>query len=369
MRVKSEGSETFDKVVYEIPFSSLFQEWQTTEEATKIVKSFENVVLVPMPSIQAEITLTLFSFQGGIACEHTMQVDPEDILIRPVGKRPSEHEWIWKGGKNLDSELDAEDRIDVAIVAEGYTEAEMDIFMTDARRTMESLWAHEPFASMKDRFNIVAVKCPSRDSGVSVPRENDWKDTPAASSFDTFYSDRYLTTQRLFKVHDLLAGIPYEHIIILANTDTYGGGGIFNSYTLTTAHHPGFKPVVVHEFGHSFAGLADEYFYDDSYNPYYFPGIEPWEANITTKTDFDSKWKGLVGKEFKLGGSKDFTWDGKTAEKKDKVGLHEGGGYLSRGVWRACDNCRMRTNTYPAFCPVCQRAIRSIIDFYTREQQ
>ena len=192
-----------------------------------------------------------------------------------------------------------------------------------------------------------AVASPSQDSGVSVPREGLWKKTAVDSHFDTFYSDRYLTTLHLFKMHDALAGIPYEHIIILANTDTYGGGGIYNSYTLTTAHHKLFGPVVVHEFGHSFGGLTDEYAYDDQYVEYYYPDIEPWEQNITTKANFESKWKDLYD--------------------QGVVGLVEGGGYQTKGVWRPCEDCRMRTNTAEAFCPVCQRAIERIIRFYTEE--
>ena len=151
----------------------------------------------------------------------------------------------------------------VAILAEGYTTAEMDSFYHHAAVAVESILKHEPFKSRADDFNFVAVASPSIDSGVSVPRLGDWKKTAFSSHFSTFYSDRYLTTGNLQDVHDALAGIPYEHIIILANTPEYGGGGIYNSYTLTTARHRDFKPVVVHEFGHSFGGLADEYFYED----------------------------------------------------------------------------------------------------------
>ena len=148
-----------------------------------------------------------------------------------------------------------------AILAEGYTEKEMDIFYQDAQRTCESLFSHEPFRSMKQKFNIVAVASPFYGQWCQCsPAKNQWKQTAVHSHFDTFYSERYLTTSRVKSIHNALAGIPYEHIIILANTDVYGGGGIYNSYTLTTAHHPMFKPVVVHEFGHSFGGLADEYF-------------------------------------------------------------------------------------------------------------
>ena len=288
----------FDKVLYKTSFSTLFQEWQATEEATTTRKAFENVFLLPMPEEEARITVRLFDFHNNVSCELKHVVKPDDILIRPTGGSTTPHEWIWKGGDDLNADLDAEHRIDVAIVAEGYTEEDMDTFMADAREAMASLWAHEPFGTYKDRFNIVCVKSASKETNVSVPRKNSWKDTAVGSHFDTFYSNRYLTTLHLFRLHDILAGIPYEHIIILANTATYGGGGIYNSYTLTTAHHSGFRPVVVHEFGHSFAGLADEYFYDDQYEEQYYPDTEPWEQNITTMKDFSSKWEDMVGNKF-----------------------------------------------------------------------
>ena len=326
--------------LYRNSFSTLFQEWQATEEATRIRKSFENVFLLPMPSVKVNITVQLYDFYNKVAAALTHPVDPEDILIRPKGNdNPSRY--IHHSGPS-------EQCIDVVILAEGYTEAEMDIFYADAQEAADALFSHEPFKSFKDRFNILAVAAPSEDSGVSVPHENDWKSTAVGSHFDTFYSDRYLTTLRLKQLHDCLAGVPYEHIIILANTDTYGGGGIMNSYTLTTAHHKQFRPVVVHEFGHSFGGLADEYFYDDQYTNLYNDQVEPWEKNITTKVDFTTKWQKLID--------------------EGKAGLIEGGGYMSRGVWRGQENCRMRTNEHPDFCPVCQDALEDIIRFYTEER-
>ena len=155
-----------------------------------------------------------------------------------------------------------------------------------------------------------------------------------------------------------MAGIHYEHIIILANTDVYGGGGIYNSYTLTTAHHPMFKPVVVHEFGHSFAGLADEYFYEnDTMTDTYPLDVEPWEQNISTRVNFSSKWEDLLpaGTPIPTPANK---WE------KFPIGVYEGGGYSAKGIYRPAHNCRMKTNEYKEFCPVCQRAIRRIIEFY-----
>ena len=352
-------------VLYTQSFSTLFQEWQTTEEATRVRKSFENTFLLPMPSVKAEVRVELYDFRGGVSASLTHTVDPSDILIRRLSPVPAPHRYILESGS-------PEKCIDVAIVAEGYTAAEAEKFYQDAQTTVDAILAHKPFYQYKDRFNFVAIALDSEDSGVSVPGEGLWKKTALGAHFNTFYMDRYLTTLRLRQMHDRLCGVPYEHIVILANTDTYGGGGIFNSYTLTTAGHQAFKPVVVHEFGHSFAGLADEYYYDDQFVEYYYPDCEPWEQNITTLFDFESKWddmlprvigiptepvEGNIWKRFAEG------------EKMDSmIGVYEGAGYQSKGVYRPFPDCRMKTNAAEGFCPVCQRAIARIIEFYTEEK-
>lgn len=327
--------------LYRQSFSTLFQEWKTTEEATRIRKSFENVFLLPMPSAKAFVKIEIYDFFGNVSASLRNEVDPQDVLIRHLSPIPAPYRYLLQNGK-------PDEKIDVAIVAEGYASDEMDLFYSDAQAAMEAILAHEPFGEYADRFNFVAVALESADSGVSVPGKGEWKDTALKSHFNTFYMDRYLTTLRLKNMHDKLCGIPYEHIVILANTDTYGGGGIYNSYTLTTAHHPAFRPVVVHEFGHSFAGLADEYYYDDQFVEYYYPDCEPWEQNITTLFDFESKWKDMLD--------------------EGKAELLEGAGYQSKGVYRGSEDCRMHTNKAEGFCPVCRRAISRIIEFYTQPE-
>lgn len=350
------------KVLYRQSFSTLFQEWQTTEEATRINKAFENVFLLPMPTEKAYVYIELYDVKGNVASSHKHLVDPSDVLIRRVTPTPAPHQYILKSG-------DVNEKIDVAIVAEGYTAEEAELFYEDARKAVNAILSHEPFGTYKDCFNFVAIALPSQDSGVSVPYEGEWKDTAVKSHFSTFYMDRYLTTLRLKNLHDKLAGVPYEHIVILANTDTYGGGGILNSYTLTTAHHPSFEPVVVHEFGHSFAGLGDEYYYDDQYSEYYYPDCEPWEQNITTLFDFQPKWDDMLPRTISIPTAPvENVWkeikEGKTQESF--IGVYEGGGYQSKGVYRPYPDCRMKTNAAPTFCPVCQRAIARVIEHYTR---
>lgn len=328
-------------VLYRNSFSTLFQEWQSYPEAKTIDKSFENVFLIPMPKRTVKVTLDLRDNRRQICASLTHVVNPNDILIRHIGEKDV-NPYVY-----LQKAADTTRCIRIAYVAEGYTKAEMPKFLEDARRAMGYLFSYEPFKRSRNRFSLVAVESPSVDSGVSIPDKGIWKNTAVLSNYDTFYSERYLTTLHLKMLHNCLAGIPYEHIIVLVNTDRYGGGGVLNSYELCAAHHPTFRPVVVHEFGHSFAGLADEYAYDTEEVPMYPHDVEPWEKNITTKVDFKGKWENLIGKD-------------------PKAGFYEGAGYSPKGVYRAYPDCRMRTNENPEFCPACKQAIQAVIDFYTK---
>lgn len=341
-----------EKCIYKTTFSSLFQEWLVTPEASQVNRSFENTFLIPYPKQKSKVELTFRENDGTYKTILSHVVDPKDILIRKKGYA-NITPYIRVGTENIDLAK----KINVAIVAEGFREEEMGKFTEYANSTIQALLEHKPFNKYKDHFDFYIVESISEDTGVSVPRQNEWKNTSVGSHFDTFYSDRYLTTSEIKKLHDLLAGIPYEHIIILANTDVYGGGGIYNSYTLTTTGHENFAPVVVHEFGHSFAGLADEYFYDDDvFDDTYNKNVEPWEQNITTLTNFSSKWKKLLDQTTPI--------PTPINENSPEIGVYEGAGYSSKGIYRGSVNCRMKTNEAKEFCPVCQESITQLIKFY-----
>ena len=331
------------QLLYVHTFSTLFQEWQVTEEATKVQKAFETSYNVPFPKQPVDITVTLTNVHGQVVGQLTHTINPADILIRPIGDNGISHRYIW----SPDSVSDLTRCIDLAIVAEGYTEAETDKFYNDCQRAVDALFAHEPFTTLKSRFNVVAVAPTSLDCGASVPRNHQWSRTPVGTHYDTFYSDRYLMTQDIHRLYDVLSCVPFEHIIVLVNSGIYGGGGIYNQVLVSTSDHPTFRQVLVHEFGHSYAGLGDEYFYDDAYETSYPADTEPWEPNLTTKVDFEHKWADML------------------PDPTGRVGLFEGGGYQSKGVWRPSKDCRMKTNEAELFCPVCDRAIRRITDFYT----
>lgn len=346
------------KVIYKTSFSSLFQEWITTPEAKDITQSFEFTLLVPMPREKATAELVLRDNTGKESrLKHT--INPNDVLIRDRSKSEAlPHRYLHRGG-------DSKEAIDVVILAEGYTAEEMALFMADAQIATDEILSYEPFKSHKEKFNFIAVESVSKDTNVSVPQQGAWRETAVGSNFMTFYMERYLTSGNVYAMYDLATNIPCEHFIILANTDTYGGGGIYNSYTLTTAHHPAFRPVVVHEFGHSFGGLGDEYFYEGNLDNDEMHSLqhEPWEPNITTLVDFDSKWADMVEPGIEI--------PTKVTEERSKnytVGVYEGGGYRSKGIYRPVDVCRMRNNVADRFCPVCERAIERVILHQTVEE-
>ena len=359
------------QVIYANSFSSLFQEWQSTEEATQVKKAFENCFQVPYPKQTVEVTISLHDIHGRVSTSLTHTISPDDILIREKSSSAT-WEYLHIGGE-------PQNCIDIAILAEGYTANDQEKFHDDARRACGFLLGHEPFKSMANKFNIIAVSAESAERGVSVPRKDTWKKTAASSHYDTFYSDRYLMTTNMQDIYDQLAGVPFEHIIVLANTSLYGGGGIYNSINVTTSDHPTARQVLVQEFGHSFGGLGDEYFYDDQYSSMYPADTEPWEPNLTTLVDFSSKWADMMDKKTAVPTPpikyKDYnarnTFTFLQLNEKQQhalihtVGAYEGGGYQSKGVYRPAMECRMKINEVEEFCPVCTRALIKMIEYYT----
>ena len=395
------------QVIYVWTFSTLFQEWLLDDEAKRVSKAFETSYNIPYPKDLIDVTVTLTNNHQKVTAEMTHTVDPTDILIRKMADPGIPFHYMWKGqsatpeqtaskqkdeprsGKGREyvatpydpfKDVDITSCIDLAIVAEGYTEAQMGKFYADCQRAADALFEREPFRSLKNRFNVVAVAAPSQESGPTVPHKGVWHNTPANSHYDTFYSDRYLMSQDMHRVYDLLGGVPFEHIMVLVNSDTYGGGGIYNQVTFSTSDHPTFKEVFVHEFGHSYGGLADEYAYDDMDSEWYPADTEPWEPNVTTLKDFQSKWADMMPKNQPIPTPPDpkvpnykliDKSDQKAMEALNKatqvVGVFEGAGYQSKGCYRPAQECRMKINEVEDFCPVCTRAIRRITDFYTAQ--
>ncbi|MBP7487128.1 MAG: peptidase M64, partial [Parabacteroides sp.] len=337
--------------IYSRGFNTLFEEWRTTDQAKSETQAWNNSVSVPFPKKPVQIEICARD-KADMNFHPLLKqlVDPKSIFIDRSPLKKNKVVEILSNG-------DSSNKADLVFLAEGYTEDEMDKFEADAKRFTKTLFDTPPFGKYKADFNVWAVCVPSQESGMDVSGDGVWKNTALNSGYYTFGIDRYLTSQDLKPIRDAVWDVPCDAIFILVNSDTYGGGGMYNFYAMSTANNELTSVVFVHEFGHSFAGLADEYFQSEvAYNDFYNLKYEPWEPNITTLVDFDKKWKDLLPKNTPVPTPLDDKF-------KDKTGVFEGGGYLSKGIYRPMDNCMMRN--YHPFCPACQRGITQMINFLT----
>ena len=347
--------EIFDdgNLVFSKGFSSLFEEWRTTEQARNVPMSSNQSVWMPFPKQKVHFVLyERIRETGRFASILEFDIDPEDRHIMPA-------EDYGFNVTTLQYRGDISHKVDIVLAGEGYTSSQMGKLRSDARRMTEYLFSMEPYASRRDDFNVWLVESISREEGTDIPQEGIWRNTVMDSMFDTFYIDRYLTVMNQTKIADAVSGAPADAIIVLVNTAKYGGAGIYGSYAMTSVDNQRSLPVIIHEFGHAFAGLADEYYDSEvAYEDYYPLDIEPWEPNLTTNIDFDSKWPDMIEEGTPVPTPNDSSF-------LNVVGMFEGGGYMTYGCYRPYFDCRMQTNTAPGFCPVCQRAISRMIDYYT----
>jgi len=339
------------KLIFSRGFSTLFQEWKGTPEAKKVKRAFAQTAVMPFPKNMIRFVISERRFNDGKFYQlFELFIDPEDYFIN----REKPHPYPYIKFRNSG---DPARKVDVAFIAEGYTDEDMSKFLLDVQQITESFLNASPYSEFRNRFNFYAILSPSIESGVDIPGKFLYSNTNVNSSFYTFDMDRYMTSSDTRSIYNIAANVPYDVIIILVNSKMYGGGGFFNHYAEVTSDNPWSKVVMVHEFGHSFAGLADEYVGDVSYSDTYNLSVEPWEPNITTNVDFNSKWKNMIPQGTPIPTPR-------TNEFKSSVGLFEGGGYLEKGIYSPYENCRMKTNEAPALCPVCQQAIRKMILFY-----
>lgn len=343
-----------DKIIYSAGFNNLFQEWRTTSEAKSTRMAFTGSCRIPFPKNKVDILFyERLKESGKFSQLAQFSVDPQDKLIR----REREHNFTTD---TIQFSGDPSKKVDLLFIAEGYTEAEMGKFRSDVKRFTSYLFNIEPYKSRQSDFNIWAVESISAESGPSIPHQGVWKSTIASSNFYTFRTDRYLTAPDHKKVSALASSSHCDAMYVIVNTDKYGGGGIYNYYGLSMSNHYLAAQVFVHEFGHSFAGLADEYYSSDvAYEDFYNLKVEPWEPNITTLVDFDSKWKKLIAPGTPIPTPQDEAYSNKT-------GVFEGGGYMAKGIYRPAINCRMKGNEAEGFCEACKAGINAMIDYYTK---
>lgn len=344
--------EKTNSLIYSRGYGSLFHEWSTTKEAKEFNKSFEETALIPFP--RKKVVIKLYARNKSMKFDEKFSIsfDPKKTSYEYKNDNLLPVVDIHISGK-------PESNVDIVILPEGYTKEEMNKFIEDCKVLTKEFFAFAPYSEHRDKFNMRAVLLESKDSGSDNPNDSIEVNTALNTSFNTLYSDRYCMTLDYHKVRDYAANAPYDQIYILVNTDKYGGGAIYNYYSVSVSGNLKSPKVFIHEFGHAFAGLADEYGYEDSFENMYAKGVEPWEANITTLVDFDSKWKVMVDKDTPIPTPEMGKFSG-------ELGAFEGAGYVKKGVYRPRKDCMMRSFKGDVFCEVCSKAIVDMIMFYSK---
>lgn len=387
-----------NRELYSRGFASIFGEWETTDEAKEGKGSFSESLRFPEPAGVVQVVLKKRDKRNAFREVWSVLVDPKAQSVNrsapPAGVRP------WAVMKNGEPK----DKVDLLLMGDGYTVAEMEKWHKDARRLTETLFSVSPFRERRRDFNVWAVDTPSEESGVSRASDGVWRRSALRAAYDAFGSERYVLTFDNQRLREAAAAAPYEFIEIVVNDRKYGGGGIHNLYATVSADNASTPYVFVHEFGHHFAGLADEYYTSDVAYETAAARPEPWEPNVTADPGA-AKWKDLLPPgvtlptpwakdEFEAIQKKVQTRRRQIrAEKRPeaemeqlfaeelaltkpllarapwggKVGAFEGAMYEAKGYYRPQSDCIMFTRNMDGFCAVCRRVIERVIDWYSRQ--
>jgi len=386
------------ELLYSRGFASIYGEWETTDEAKTLKRTFQESLRFPAPAAPVSIVLKKRDAKNVFQDVWTTTIDPADQFVdRSKPAQPAPLITIQKTGE-------PETRVDFLILGDGYTAAEAKKFEADARRLTETLFATSPFKEHRKNFNVWAICPPAAEPGISRPSTGIYRDSPIGATYDAFGSERYVLTFDNHALRKAAQFAPYEFIEVVANGRTYGGGGIFNLYSTVASDNAFADYVFVHEFGHHFAALADEYY---TSSVAYAPAtdrVEPWEPNATALLDPNNlKWRHLVSPSTPI----PTAWNKEAFEtysreiqkrrtqlRKDKrpeqemealfreelahekkmfegekyfgqVGAFEGSMYEARGYYRPEVDCIMFSRT-DHFCKVCRAAIERIIKMYSK---
>ena len=402
------------ELVYSRGFDSYFKEYQTSGPARDgVVRSFHESAIVPAPKARIVFALEKRQKDGQLDEVFRTEIDPEDVMIiRDEGRDKSV-----KVFKSLDNG-DPHKKADIAIIAEGYTAKEERKFRDDLNRFTNAFFKQEPCKSHRRLFNVYGVFKPSAQSGIDEPRHGSFRNTVVSATFNSMGSERYVLTEDNKALRDIARHVPYDAVYIMINHSRYGGGGIYNFYCTFTSDNQWSEYLMVHEFGHSFFGLADEYYTSSvAYEDFYPAGFEPAEPNITAALDMKNiKWKHLFDGDIEVPtlwekagyDTMSLSWqkvrkklndriaelrrtgapkrdvkaaqdaynklDRETAMKVNdylkssryvgQVGVFEGAGYATKGLYRPMVDCIMFSKAQNEFCRVCAEAMTRVIAWY-----
>jgi hypothetical protein len=386
--------------VYSRGFASIYGEWETTDEATKVTRTFSESLRFPEPQFPVLVIVRKRDRNNSFKQVWSTTIDPMDPFIDDA-KPPSAGPLI-----AIQKTGDPQTKVDFLIIGDGYTAAERPKFEKDARRLTDILFTASPFKERRSDFNVWGLCPPAAESGISRPSTGVHRRSPLGATYDAFGSERYVLTFENRAFRDYASNAPYDFVEILVNGKTYGGGGIFGLYSTVAADSLWAPYVFVHEFGHHFAALADEYYTSPVAYTQPQERLEPWEPNVTALLDPSSlKWKDLVSQgtpvptewnkeayeeysraiqkrraEIRAARQPETVMDALFAEEKQhetamfaaekyagRVGAFEGANYEARGYYRPQVDCIMFSRNDAGFCAVCRRAIERVIDLYSRK--
>jgi len=386
-----------NQTIYSRGFASVFGEWVTTDEAKDRAGTFEESVRFPWPKKPVQLVIKKRDKDNAFQQIFSTLIDPNSRFVNPADRPPAGRVW-----SVIDNGPPPE-KVDLLVIGEGYTEAEVPKFHKDVQRMIGKLFDTEPFKSRRKDFTVRALDLVESQSGVHRPRTNDNRRTATGVQYNIFDSERYVLTLDDHRMRDVASSAPYDFLEILVNERQYGGGGIFNDQATACVDSAFAEYVFVHEFGHHFAALADEYY--TSPVSYATTGgaehPEPWEPNTTAngthpkwpvdpdvplptpwdKEEFEKHSRAIQAERARLRATnapesemdKLFTeeraWETKflgSQKYAGKVGAFEGAEYEPRGLFRPELDCIMFTRDEVGFCRICRKAIERIIDAYSQ---
>ena len=402
-------------LIYSKGFDTYFGEYQTGSEALNgIKKTYHETALIPYPKNKIRFTIEKRNEKNILKEIFSIEIDNAEVNI-VKDKVVDGSIKIFKNENNGNPHS----RVDLAILGDGYTEFETEKFKDDFERITKTLFEIEPYKSNKDKFNFYGVLKPSEESGTDEPKADIFKNTALGTTFNSLGSERYLLTEDNKTVRDVAAHVPYDALVIVVNHSRYGGGGIYNWLCTLTSDNQWFEYLFLHELGHSFAGLADEYYTSDvAYSEFYKIDVEPVEPNLTALVDTGNfKWKEFVDEKIEVPtlwekaqfDGMDLKWQEerrvlneriselkrnkasseeilraleeynrkdkqhsdkvsqflKSSKYWGKIGVFEGAGYLSNGLYRPMIDCLMFSKGKKSYCKICENAVFRVIQRYS----
>lgn len=357
-----------NKLLFSQGFCSVFGEWQTTAEAKEKILPFKESIRIPWPKAKVNIVMKKRDAKNILQPIWNFEVDPTGFNAEQKPSALKVNQLVNSG--------DVKSKVDIVILGDGYTADEMSIFREDANKFVEYFFAVNPYKARKNDFNVWSVEVVSQESGIANPIKNFFPKNPLETTYNTFGVDRYVLSNNDWAVRDYAGAAPYDFIVILLNSNKYGGGGIYNLYITAGARSDYNDYVFVHEMGHHIAGLADEYYQSHvAYDPV-STSVEPWEFNVTALLNPENlKWKDIATPGIPI----PTPWNKAEYEKSTsnksqllendpyagKVGAFEGANYLSNGMYRPEVDCIMFSKSL-RFCKVCERGLNQVIDLYCK---